>query len=331
MSRITEFMIGLGKRLMEEKGVTESSADAYLRTLMILNGKTPFKNLAFLRNVEEITKSLEGYAPSTQKNILGAISSVLSICSGPLYKKLYRTYGEKLKEKHSELTEARGDTMEKTPKEKENWIEWSEVSKKRDELKEQVEKFIGQRALTSSQYEKLLMYLMLSLYTYLPPRRNLDYQQMYVVKKWSDKLPTDRNYLDLTGNRFVFNRFKTVKSSGVQTSDIPEELQTIIRQYLKHHALARTTKGKGVEFIFLAKQDGTPMTASNGITRVLNKLFGKKVGSSMLRHSYLSQKYGPVLEEMRADADAMAHDMGTQKTYIRGAGEVTGDATVLVL
>ncbi len=314
-------MLALGKRLVADKGVGESTADAYIRTLYVLNDRKPFKNLAFLRNVEDIQKRVGEYAPSTQKNVIATIASVLSICPGPIYKRLYRIYSESLKEKHTALAEARGDTMEKTPKEKENWVSWEDVSKLRDDLKAEVMKFAGQKAVTAAQYDKLLQYVVLSLYTYLPPRRNLDYQLMYVVKRWSDKLPTDRNYLDLAGKRFVFNRYKTAKTSGVQTADIPDDLMKVIETYLKFHGLGKSK----TEFVFLAKQDGSPLTTVNGITRILNKLFGKKVGSSMLRHSYLSQKYGPVLEEMRADAEAMAHDGPTQATYIRGSG----DATVL--
>jgi hypothetical protein len=329
MSQVSEYMLFLGKRLVSEKKVGESTADAYIRTLYVLNERKPFKNLAFLRNVEDIQKRVAEYAPSTQKNVIATIASVLSICSGPIYKKLYRTYSESLKEKHTALAEARGDTMEKTPKEKENWVSWEDVSKLRDTLKDEVAKFSSQKSLTPTQYDRLLQYVVLSLYTYLPPRRNLDYQQMYVVKKWTDKMPTDRNYLDLASKRFVFNRFKTVKSTGVQTSDIPDELMAVIAQYLKHHALARTAKGKSAEFVFLAKPDGSPLTSVNGITRLLNRLFGKKVGSSMLRHSYLSQKYGPMMEEMRADASAMAHDGPTQATYIRGSGDIPAGVEVL--
>lgn len=317
MSTISEFMLDLGKRLIAEKGVTESTATAYIRTLYALNERKPFKNLAFLRNVEEIQKRIAEYAVSTQKNAVATIASVLSITPGPIYKKLYGIYSESLKEKRTALTEARGDTMEKTPKEKENWVSWEDVSKVRDDLKTEVAKFSGQKAVTPAQYERLLSYMVLSLYTCLPPRRNLDYQQMYVVRKWTDKLPTDRNYLDLGGKRFVFNRYKTVKSSGVQTADIPEDLMAVIGTYLKFHAMGKT---RG-EFVFLAKPDGTPLTTVNGITRLLNKLFGKKVGSSMLRHSYLSQKYGPMMEEMREDQEAMAHNGRTQATYIRGSGE----------
>ena len=43
----------------------------------------------------------------------------------------------------------------------------------------------------------------------------------------------------------------------------------------------------------------------------------------MLRHSYLSKKYGSVMEDMKEDADLMAHGMDVQKTYIRGGGAPT--------
>ena len=68
---------------------------------------------------------------------------------------------------------------------------------------------------------------------------------------------------------------------------------------------------------FLVSSDGTPITAVNAITRVLNRIFGKKVGSSMLRHIYLSNKYGDKLEEMKDDAEKMAHSLAQQKESIK--------------
>ena len=51
--------------------------------------------------------------------------------------------------------------------------------------------------------------------------------------------------------------------------------------------------------------------------RILNKVFGRKVSSSMLRHSYLSSKYAKINEEQKEDADAMGHSTGMQKDYIK--------------
>jgi len=68
---------------------------------------------------------------------------------------------------------------------------------------------------------------------------------------------------------------------------------------------------------FLVQPSGKPFNV-NGITRVLNRIFGKKVGSSLLRHIYLTGKYGKILEEQKKDAEAMANSVDMQnKTYIK--------------
>jgi integrase len=144
---------------------------------------------------------------------------------------------------------------------------------------------------------------------------------MWVVKSWKDTMPAERNYLDLDKFRFIFNRYKTAKSSGTQIIDIPADspLRSAIMLYIRHHPVPKLTKAK-TEFRFLVKHDGTPMQTVNSMTRLLNKVFGRRIGSSMLRHSYLSSKYGKVMEEMKEDAAMMAHDGPTQQTYIRGGG-----------
>jgi integrase len=316
---VTDYMVKLAKDLVEKKNATESTADTYIRTLVQLNGKKPFKSLMFLKKTDAVIGSLADYALSTRKNMVAAAASVLNLYSQPGYQKTYQFYSDKLKEMHAELAEKRGDTLQKTEKEEKNWVEWDDVEKKRDELKEEVAKFATQKSVTLKQYDTLLAYLILCMYTYVPPRRNQDYQEMWVVRDWKESMPKDRNYLDLHGQQFIFNKYKTAKTSGEQRVEIPDnELRDAIVMYLKHNPHYRASKNKSTEFRFLCKADGTPLTTVNAITRILNKVFGRPVGSSMLRHSYLSKKYGSVMENMREDADMMAHGMDVQKTYIRG-------------
>jgi hypothetical protein len=45
-------------------------------------------------------------------------------------------------------------------------------------------------------------------------------------------------------------------------------------------------------------------------------VLGKGVGSSALRHIYLTHKYGDVEKEQQKDAAAMAHSVNQQKEYI---------------
>jgi len=319
---VTDFMVRLAETLKKEKDVTDSTAECYIRHLIHLNDKKPFKNLSFLLTPTTIMSKIgEQTELSTRKNYVSTVTSVLSMYENPRYKKAYKTYSEILKGIQGELAEKRGDTMNKTEKEEKNWIEWDDVLKKRDELQDMVAPLTKSKLITAEQYDTLMAYLILCIYTYVPPRRNLDYQEMWVVKSWKDTMPAERNYLDLDKFRFIFNRYKTAKSSGTQIIDIPADspLRSAIMLYLRHHPAPKLTKAK-TDFRFLVKHDGTPMQTVNSMTRLLNKVFGRRVGSSMLRHSYLSSKYGKVMEEMKEDAAMMAHDGPTQQTYIRGGG-----------
>ena len=158
---------------------------------------------------------------------------------------------------------------------------------------------------------------MLSLYTQIPPRRNADYADMYVVGKWSDKLDKNKNYYDVATNTFIFNKYKTAKKYGeqrVSLADAPE-LVNAIGMYLKHHPLHKGKITKSTEFRFLAYEDGSPLSAVNAITRILNKTLGRKVGSSMLRHIYLSNKYD--IKDMKETAEEMGHSVNEALKYAK--------------
>lgn len=315
----TEFMLTIGKQLME-RGLAETTVAAYLKTLYMLNNKKPFTSLAFLRKKDAIAEKMEGYAENTRKSILGAICSVLSLNKekGP-GKKAYEYYSNLLKE--TKTGGEKPEIGEKTDKEKESWVSWEDVEKKRTELGESAAKVKAKA--TPDQYTGLLNYAVLSLYTLVPPRRNQDFLNMKVVSKWSEEMPADTNYLDFAGSakpsRFVFNKYKTAKKHGTQTFDIPDELSSVLIQYLKHNPLRPAGRSKTFSYPFLVNANGEPLTAVNAITRILNKIFGKKIGSSLLRHIYLSSKYD--VDEMKDDALKMGHTVSTQRDYLRGEDE----------
>ena len=73
---------------------------------------------------------------------------------------------------------------------------------------------------------------------------------------------------------------------------------------------------RNTQFRLLVNNDGSPLPSVNSITRLLNRAFGKNIGSSMLRHIYLTSKYKDVNKEMAKDANAMAHSSAEQKNYI---------------
>jgi len=318
----TEFMLNLTRRLVEERKVAESTASAYIRSLRILNGKKEFKTLTFLKDKEGIDKKIGEYAESTQKALYATLVSVLQFNKDqPTYKKAYAHYYDKMMGKVKEAREV--DTSVKTEKEENNWIEWKDVKQKHEELGKGVAEFAANKMILDEEFTILLHYLILSLYTEIQPRRNQDYLNMFVVKKWKEDMDDSRNYLDLASHQFIFNKYKTQKTYGQQKVSIPLPLMTVVMTYLKFHPLNKGSKTKLGEYSFLVFPDGKPLTALNAITRILNRIFGKNVGSSMLRHSFLSSKYGEVLEQQKEDSVGMGHDLNTQRSYIRSNSEIS--------
>ena len=275
-----------------------------------LNGGQPLKNLNFLKNTVAINEQLADYKPNTVRNYIISIVSVLGLDKEKRgKKKLYQSYADQLVNQNRTLKaeEAKG---EKTPTQEANWLTWKEVEEKWEGLKKRIDALPS--TLSESQYNLLLEFMVLSLYVLLPPRRN-DYQNMLIVKD----APADatKNYLELEKNQFVLNKFKTSKREGQLVIEIPDKLHEVIDTYLEHHPLL---KGKHtLPQPFLVYADGRPLTAPNAITRILNKVFGKSVGSSLLRHIYLG-KYADVKEEMKEDAKMMSHSVETQQTtYVK--------------
>ena len=323
---VTDFMMNLHKELIEKRGVTESTASQILRSLVSLNNGKPFKNLAWSRNVDSVSARLNDYAESTQKTMISNLVSALSLFKENRgYKKIHTVWYNAMMDKVQDGKEK--DTSQKSEREKKNWLSWDIVKGHLDRLKSEVDEFKDKKELTPGQWDTLLSLMVLSLYTEFQPRRNQDYQDMDVIKKSTGKESADRNYIVVDQGKFVFNKYKTAKKHGQQTFDVPESLMEIVRLYLRFHPLWKPTKGKKMSAPFLVRHDGSPLTAVNSITRILNKVFGKRIGATALRHIYLSDKYD--IKEMRDDAEKMAQSTGMQRDYLREGGAQSVEVPML--
>jgi integrase len=198
----------------------------------------------------------------------------------------------------------------KSESQKNNWIEWEQVKEIYNNLKEKALE-LPKKIKTENQYNILLQYLILSLYVLIPPRRNSDYQKMKILKGLYEN-DKDTNYYD--GSDFIFNSYKTSKTHGAQILEIPEELNQVIKLYIKHHPLAI---GRKYSIPFLVHFNGSSFDKINDITYILNKIFNRKIGSSMLRHIYISYKFGDINKDMENTAEMMGHNTQTQKDYIK--------------
>ena len=295
-----------------DANISQSSQKLYFSNLRRLNGGAPLTDFKFLDKPEVIADKLKDYAATTQRNFYIAIVSALNLGgTQPKHKKLYSRYYDLMLNKNKEVKEIKHDP-EGLPK-------WNDITEKRNALATQVGDFWTNKQLSPLQYEMLLKWVVVSLYTLQAPRRNGDYLNAFIVDKNSPQLAEDRNYITLKEpQEFIFHKYKTDKKYGTQTEPVEAELQRVLNVYYKHHPLL--VKGRlpkdtpAVKFLVYA--DGEPVSQLNAITRILNSALGKGTGSSKLRHAYLTDKYGKLTEAQAEDAEKMGHSVAQQKDYI---------------
>ena len=141
----------------------------------------------------------------------------------------------------------------------------------------------------------------------MPPRRSLDYGDLK-IRNYDAKV--DNYYKNFkTGGKFYFNIYKTSSTYGLQTLDVPKELNTIIKKWIKlntnDYMLYSTNKQK---------------LSSPQVSRILNNAFGgKNISTNLLRHIYLSNIYKdvPALSQMDNLAAEMGHSRATAMEYIK--------------
>ena len=108
---------------------------------------------------------------------------------------------------------------------------------------------------------------------------------------------------------FHFQIYKTSKAYGEQTINIRElapEMYKLLQKWIKinptDYLLFGTTQNK---------------LTSGSITKRFNMLFNRRASTNILRHSYLSEKYGNIQEQMKNDASMMSHTVKEQALYIK--------------
>jgi hypothetical protein len=171
----------------------------------------------------------------------------------------------------------------------------------------------------------ILHQLVLGLYTYIPPRRQLDYWKVKIIyeddkvsetEKTENKKEKTTGFLFLKDRTLVIHDFKTAKQFKEWKTVIPDPLFNIIKKYLesfKHKLeyLYCTSKGKPYSTL-------TSFTNSNN--KILKQIFkNNKVSVNSLRHaaaSYVNHKKDMTRSEKKEFAEAMGHSFSMQQLYV---------------
>jgi integrase len=297
----------IGQQLLS-RGLSQSSINLYLRNLKKLNGGNDFSSLTFLKDVNGTLEKINDLKDNTRRQYLISIVSSLN-SFGDKYKALSNKYYKLMIETAKKISET--PSIEPSEAQKENWMEWVAVLETYNSLKNSLN--LSKKKLTEGEYNKLLEYVVLSLFVLTPPRRNMDYLKMCISFK--NTTAKDCNYFDPKTNKFIFNVYKTDNKYGEQVIDVPKDLLEVLVEYMRFHPLVKKKNPENVPL--LVNYSGQPFKAQNAITRILNKIFKKNISSSMLRHIFLSSKYGNELKEREKDASLMAHSVQQQTGYIK--------------
>lgn len=311
---------------LQEKHLKESSINAYLIAFKKLNTELfeiDRPKLHLLQQYKKITQFLDDKIPilSTRRNIC---SSVIIILKSNIHtnkfttksKERYTKVLKKYEEYYKLLSEQQQNVYienEKNTKEETNWVTIEFIHELIKKLKDQIQKFKGTPRNYCDIYQ---MYLVLNLYTMLPPLRN-DYANMKLIStKTEQNYETIYNYINLETHEIILLDYKTNKTYGLKTIEIPKELLEIIRDYLKVKKECNYINEETNTFLLINTKLGTRMT-KNGLTKYLNRIFyPKKVSTTILRKVFVSEKY-PVVhskKERENDAYIMGHSVGVSET-----------------
>ena len=228
---------------------------------------------------------------STRKSILSAL---YVLTNRPEYREQMIADAKDINEEYRE--------QKKSQKQRENWISVQQIKDKYEELYHQVQNIFKKRAI--GDISVIMDYLLVGFLggVLMPPRRSLD----YALLKWRDYDKKTDNYYS-RGNLY-FNRYKTSDTYGLTVVDVPKDLNTVLKKWLKINPSAYV----------LMSSNGNPLSSSQ-ITRSLNRIFGKQVSVNMLRHIFLTNYYEnmPKLTAMHNIASKMGHNLTTALEYAK--------------
>jgi len=290
------------KEIFNCKKITTSTLNLYQTKLKILNDYKPIKNLNFLYDIDNIKSKIEKYKSNTKRTYIISIVSILK-CLIETNKPT-----KKLKKLFDDYTAIMNDYNVKL-KDQTTITDGTKIisTDKLDDTYNEVKQNAIKKDANKQDYQD---YLILSLYTLQPPRRNRDYVYMKFINNYNNELSKDYNYYD--GSKFYFNVYKTRGHYGEVILDVSKELKIILNNYIKKYKIENN------EYL-LTDRNGKDLTKNtNSMTGILNRIFKDKVGASMLRRSYLTNKYGDKQEELNKDVAAMSTSVGVaQNNYIK--------------
>lgn len=252
-----------------------------------------------IHNCKDVQKKLKSYAPTTQKGYINTVLTVFKYTKD-LKKKQpnsYKCWFDALN-KINLVVEAKYDNIEPSQKQLDTYVSWDNIIKRRETLNNDSQE-----------------YLLLSMYTMIPPARaDMNHVKIYHKEPSDKEIEKQPNYLIIKENtmRLIYNEFKS-RGRKIQRyeKELPENLKKVIINSLEKHPR---------EYLIVSPRTGEPYenaaTYTKYFDRMLHKIFDKAVTINTLRHSFVNALPHTLTPgERDAIARELMHDERTMQRY----------------
>ena len=294
------------KVLIREKrpNITDTSVKTYASILKNLFYKDPDNkdkniNIEWYKKTDKVIPILKEKNAQTRKTILAAIIVLLDGKAPMEYVDMMNGDAKSVADNYAK--------QEKSEKQEKNWIDYEEVVNNWNAKYKKVKPMLySTEEKDKKEMREMVNFMALTVTSgiFFTPRRS---EWIYTKVKNYD--PKKDNYLDLKNNHFVFNQYKTAKSIGEEKIPFPKEFKSILTRYLKF---------SDNDYLIYNSLD-KPMSSVN-LAQLLNKMYGKEISTTMLRHIYLTHKFKdlPALEDLKEAAKGMGQKkLETMLEYVK--------------
>ena len=283
--------------------ISEGSKATYMSKLKKLNGNQIPTGLMFLKDTKTIMEKIELIQnPNTRRSSFIAVVSVLK--DNKKFKKVYDIYHSEMMKINAVLN--KDSFKSDSTKAKQENVKMTDLLARQKDLAAIMPIIQKKKKISDDQLQQLHDLVVVSLYTLLPPRRNVDYSEMVVAAPTEDKT---KNFYH--AGKFYFNNYKTKGTYNQQVIDLHEELNAILKLWIK-------LKPKGPDSLLVNLQTNAKYKPSD-MTKLLKQVFNNEhIGVSVLRNVFLSEKYSDVMSKLKKDAAQMGTSIGVaESTYIK--------------
>jgi hypothetical protein len=242
----------------------------------------------------------------TRKTYLATVLSYARINKIP--EKIIKIYEDEMMDSVAEVhNNYTTNTM--SERQKDNWVSQKEIDAKVVELREALPTKIN----TYPKYKQLTIYLTWLIHSILPLRNDLAITKIYNQQDKPKQLDDEINYLIIGGNKpvLILNRYKTAKTYGQKILDLPKAISDELQKYYDE----LTAFSEEHWFITRSGED-KPLSLQTFISRFQSVFPGRKVGTSIVRQSAVSELYKVSPEQYLKEqqlANIMLHSMSTAR------------------